>query len=252
MLGESAAFPARLLRHASAEGAWNMAVDEALMASAGASGVAVLRLYAWSEPTLSLGYFQRYADRDLHAASRSCALVRRMSGGGAILHDREATYSLVLPTTHPAAEQPASLYTLAHEIAIGLIGDSRAQLAPAPTASVAAEPFLCFQRRAAGDVLSGGQKVLGSAQRRRSGAILQHGSLLWEASVCAPELPGLINVQPELAAIDQSALMERWATAMARRLGFSLVESELSQEERKTVQRLRAEKYASDTWTRRR
>src|SRR5687767_13677741 len=86
----------RLLIDPPASGAWNMAVDEALLASA-AAGVATLRFYTWSQPTLSLGYFQHAHQRDAHAASRSCPLVRRASGGGAILHDRELTYSLAVP-----------------------------------------------------------------------------------------------------------------------------------------------------------
>ena len=84
-------------------GAWNMAVDEALLLDASENGSASLRFYGWNAPTLSLGYFQRYDDRDLHAASRDCAVVRRQTGGGAILHDRELTYSLVLPPNHPLA-----------------------------------------------------------------------------------------------------------------------------------------------------
>jgi len=86
----------RLIVDRPAPGAWNMAVDEALLDAAVEQGVAALRFYQWSEPTLSLGYFQRHADRDSHAASHDCTLVRRQSGGGAILHDRELTYSLTL------------------------------------------------------------------------------------------------------------------------------------------------------------
>lgn len=68
----------RLLRHAPAPGAWNMAVDEVLLERA----VACLRFYRWSEPTLSLGYFQAYADRREHPPSLPCAAVRRLTGGG--------------------------------------------------------------------------------------------------------------------------------------------------------------------------
>src|SRR5882724_9809402 len=87
----------RLIIDPPAHGAWNMAVDEALLESAAVDGIATLRLYQWSEPTLSLGYFQPAADRQTHPASRECPLVRRASGGGAILHDRELTYSLAIP-----------------------------------------------------------------------------------------------------------------------------------------------------------
>src|SRR3954464_5256758 len=82
------------------DGAWNMALDEALLHRAETDGMATLRFYGWREPTLSLGYFQQHADRALHPASENCTLIRRASGGGAILHDRELTYSIALPKSH--------------------------------------------------------------------------------------------------------------------------------------------------------
>ena len=76
-----------------------MAVDEVLLDAAAVREQLSLRFYGWSEPTLSLGYFQRVADRKQHIASRECPLVRRLSGGGAILHDDELTYSFATPAT---------------------------------------------------------------------------------------------------------------------------------------------------------
>ena len=102
-------------------GSWNMAVDEALLEAAVAGGDATLRLYQWSEPTLSLGYFQRYDDRNRHDASRDCAVVRRQSGGGAILHDRELTYSLTLPPGHPLSRDATALYNAMHNLFIALL-----------------------------------------------------------------------------------------------------------------------------------
>ena len=74
-----------------------MAVDEVLLEAAAADGQCTLRFYRWEEPTLSLGYFQTYADRWQHEPSRDAAVVRRTSGGGAILHDAELTYSFAVP-----------------------------------------------------------------------------------------------------------------------------------------------------------
>ena len=74
-----------------------MAVDEALVDDAAARGTCWLRFYGWAEPTLSLGYFQGHEERLAHRPSRQCPVVRRMSGGGAILHDAEITYSLAIP-----------------------------------------------------------------------------------------------------------------------------------------------------------
>ena len=84
---------ARLILDPPADGLWNMALDEALLELAGESGIPTLRLYRWQPATLSLGYFQPYQDRESHPPSTTCPVVRRSSGGGAILHDRELTYS---------------------------------------------------------------------------------------------------------------------------------------------------------------
>ena len=140
-----------------------MAVDEALLAAAVDDDVATLRLYQWNEPTLSLGYFQRYDDRHQHAASRDCAVVRRQSGGGAILHDRELTYSLTLPPGHPLTRDATALYTAVHNAFIELLSPHLTE-AQSPKWRLALnrcesqlarqdEPFLCFQRRACGDLL---------------------------------------------------------------------------------------------------
>ncbi len=104
-----------------ADGVWNMAVDEALLDAATVEGIPTLRFYSWCEPTLSLGYFQAHADRKLHTASLACPLVRRASGGGAILHDGELTYSIVLPQSHPAAARPDRLYQAFHQTLIGTL-----------------------------------------------------------------------------------------------------------------------------------
>ncbi|MEM6330787.1 MAG: lipoate--protein ligase family protein, partial [Planctomycetota bacterium] len=89
--------PCRLIVDPPQPGARNMAVDEALLDAAAAGAGATLRLYRWSSPTLSLGYFQPLAARAAHPASAGCPCVRRHSGGGAIVHDHELTYSLAVP-----------------------------------------------------------------------------------------------------------------------------------------------------------
>jgi lipoate-protein ligase A len=179
-------------------GAWNMAVDEELLEAAAANSIAVMRLYQWAPATLSLGYFQAAADRRSHAASQACPLVRRASGGGAILHDRELTYSLVLPQTAPQTHSATALYDLIHRSLIAALADLgvvATMHCPADGCHQATDnavtPFLCFQRRSRGDILVGEHKIGGSAQRRRRGAVLQHGSILLARSPHAPELPGV-------------------------------------------------------------
>lgn len=207
----------RLIVDPPATGAWNMAVDEALLEQAAHEGCVTLRFYEWAEPTLSLGYFQSHEDRKLHPPSADCPLVRRQSGGGAILHDRELTYSLIVPPGHELTRDALKLYSTLHDTIIDTIVDkikiSSSKLssnwmpqlwAVRPNESGSnelnqPEPFLCFQRRAAGDVVlahpdGSHHKIVGSAQRRRRGAILQHGSILLDRSPAAPELPGMNDI----------------------------------------------------------
>ena len=134
-----------------------MAVDEVLLEAA-AAGRCSLRFYRWQQPTLSLGYFQAIDDRRRHAASLGCPVVRRSSGGGAIVHDREVTYSVALPGEHPLVLGRMRLYQAVHETLIEVLAGAgiRAELyRREPQEGAVRRPFLCFQRRAAGDVVVG-------------------------------------------------------------------------------------------------
>lgn len=266
----------RLIIDPPAPGAWNMAVDESLLTAAADEGLATLRFYRWSEPTLSLGYFQRYQDRRQHVASGACPVVRRQTGGGAILHDGELTYSLALPAGHPFACRAERLYTTVHRAFVAALDPLLAAQGDGWTLKVndqvsplraGDEPFLCFQRRARGDVLliapqganssataSGPPvataKILGSAQRRRRGAILQHGSLLLESSPAAAELPGL----GDLTGVHVSAaqLAADLAIRLSTALGAAMNESRLPDRLRLPIERLIERRYGWPGWTMRR
>lgn len=240
----------RLLRDAAASGAWNMAVDEALLESAIAGGDCVLRFYQWDEPTLSLGYFQQYDERFGHAASRQSAVVRRASGGGAIMHDRELTYSLVAPPDSPLAAGRLQLYETLHTALIDVLADrgiTAALCDPPPRDNDQRQPFLCFQRRAPGDVLVGDVKIAGSAQRRSRGAVLQHGSVLLARSTDAPELDGLAELAGDL--IHPDWLAEAWLDRLTSRLSLAWRETPLCDREHARAERCMAEKYGTTLWT---
>ena len=249
----------RLLTDPPASGAWNMAVDEVLLESAASGGAAALRLYAWEEPTLSLGYFQTAAQRTEHAASLSCPLVRRSSGGGAIIHDRELTYSLAMPHRRARSTSASELYDLVHEslvetfaqlgLTAGMFRPADGGCAPAGRAGNA-EPFLCFQRRSCGDIVSGEAKIVGSAQRRKQRAVLQHGSILLARSAAAPELPGI----RELAGVplQRDDLADRWLPALAARLNCRFIRGELTALEQRQVRQIAAERYGSEEHSHRR
>jgi len=115
--------PCRLLIDSPAAGAWNMAVDEVLLEEAADNGRLCWRFYGWREPTLSLGYFQVYDDRWRHAASKECPSVRRPSGGGAIVHDIELTYSFAFPEKSGLTRRRHDLYEAVHRTLIEVLRD---------------------------------------------------------------------------------------------------------------------------------
>lgn len=241
--------PCRLLIDPPAAGAWNMAVDELLLDSA-AEGRASLRFYQWNEATLSLGYFQRFDEREQHTAGRCCAVVRRLTGGGAIVHDQELTYALALPRGQASADDRDRLYSLAHRSLLAALAEKglRAEVfCPCEQSSRREEDFLCFQRRTRGDVILSGMKIAGSAQRRRRGAVLQHGSVLLARSSAAPELPGIV----ELSGVELSPLqlIERWQPLLAEAIGLQLDPQPLSPEERRRAELLVGLRYGNRTWT---
>ncbi len=174
----------RLLTDPPLTGPINMARDEALLERVGTGGAPpTLRLYQWSTPTISLGYFQHYADYEqLPPPAGLLPAVRRQTGGGAILHDLEQTYSLTLPIGDVRLEGGANqLYERAHtaitECLLTLNIDT-ASCGMSDDSGAARGPFFCFERRHRYDLLVRNDKIAGSAQRRTKHAVLQHGSII--------------------------------------------------------------------------
>ncbi len=245
--------PIRFIVDPPSRGAWNMSVDEALLHSV-ASGASpdTLRFYQWSEPTLSLGYFQSLADRAQHSASLGCPVVRRSSGGGAILHDRELTYSLAMRVSGRFAAR--DLYDAVHKSLLAVLAKWRvqAELYALPSTGGRESPFLCFQRRAQGDVIFHGMKICGSAQRRVGTAVLQHGSLLVEGSRFAPELPG-IHTLGGLALPSLGEIGDEWRGEIEGRLGRPIgAVGGRSAEELMEAERWERERFGDLGWISRR
>ena len=242
----------RLLVDPPATGAWNMAVDEVLLASAAERGIATLRFYEWEVPTLSLGYFQLAADRAQHAGSLGCPLVRRASGGGAIVHDRELTYSIALPLRDVRTRAATELYGACHETLIAALarfgvvaasyGSTCDKALPNRASSSSQQPFLCFARRTCGDIICGSAKIVGSAQRRRRGAVLQHGSILLSESPCARELSGIAQLTGR--SIQSGELAQAWTVDLARKLGAAPAPGEFTESEQGQAT-FHAERFAS-------
>lgn len=186
-------------------GALNMAADEWLLEQAVQHGRTSLRFYTWASPTVSLGHFQASGSGLMSGPSEPdeerfshLAWVRRLSGGGAILHHHELTYSCAIPVGHPFSLEPRTLYGAVHEILIDILRRAGVDALLRGRAESDREGnFLCFSRGDPQDIIVGPHKVVGSAQRRRKGAVLQHGSLLLERSLYVPEFPGIRDLGAE-------------------------------------------------------
>ncbi len=227
-----------------ADGPHNMAADEVLLEGA-CAGTASLRFYAWSEPTVSLGYFQ--PRDDLRAVPRLADLpvVRRASGGKALVHHHEITYALALPAG-PDWQYGEPWLRIVHRaiaVALGWLGVA-ARLHEPP--DLHPETPLCFLHLTAGDLLVGGAKVGGSAQRKHRGALMQHGGILLAQSPHTPELPGIRELTGrDLAAVDTCAAICR---ALLRETGWALAPRGWTPGEAARVAELVATKYGGREW----
>ena len=172
----------RLLTTPPARGAWNMAVDEAILESAGrGESLPTLRLYAWNPACLSLGYAQPFGDVNLPAlAAHGWEIVRRPTGGRAILHTDELTYSVTAPLDEPRVS--GTILESYSRLANALIRAVRELGLPVemqenePVEKRGNNP-VCFEVPSTYEITVGGKKLIGSAQARRKEGVLQHGSL---------------------------------------------------------------------------
>lgn len=170
----------RLLHSLPLGGAENMAVDEALMSRARDTGEWTLRVYSWARPTISFGRNEaalRHYDPE-RIRARHLDVVRRPTGGRAILHDREITYSVTAPVAD-AGDLRAS-YERINRLLVAALAKLgvQARIADRETRGATPGPAPCFNEPWAGELTVGGRKLAGSAQWRSNGALLQHGSIL--------------------------------------------------------------------------
>lgn len=237
----------RLLPLLTAAGPEQMARDEALLESAADRGVASFRFYRWREPTLSLGYFQPAAVR-----RPGLAWVRRASGGAAILHHHphELTYSFALPANAVGPLRGENWICRVHHVLRDWL---IARGVPAHAVTCGEErklgDGLCFLHHTPGDLVVNGAKVVGSAQRKLRGALLQHGTILLSQSPHTPELPGIADLAVPVAAEE---VMRGFAAGLEAVLGWNLFEGAWSAEELAAAERIAAEKYRAAEWNERR
>jgi lipoate-protein ligase A len=228
------------------DGPWNMAVDEVLLEAAVEPAKCSIRTYAWREATVSLGYFQSADKIAQDPFLAGLAAVRRLSGGGAIIHHHEITYSCALAAQHPLARDPSNLYGTVHLAIIDLLAESGIPTRLRGGRAGTKDQLLCFGRGDPNDVILQGHKVVGSAQRRRRGAVLQHGAILLRRSEFAPEHPGLLDlVQFDIPVQD---LDLRLGELIAAALVDDWSPGALSPAERSLAEELETRKYNRLTW----
>lgn len=245
--------PIRLLVDPPLPGAANMARDEALLIGVGqGTSAPTLRFYQWDEPTISLGYFQRYAEYEsLPGPAGNLPLVRRQTGGGAILHDCELTYSLTLPTGHHLiGNTVSSLYEFVHRAIIKTLASIGLDARLSGTndrSSPRQGPFFCFARRHEQDILIGSDKLAGSAQRRTKHAVLQQGSIILDNRFGQHPTAN----PPALKDIDTPTLIELLTAQLANSGHAKIMPDSWHPTELTQAQTL-SKKYASPEWTRKR
>ncbi len=258
-------------------GAANMAVDEAIAMATGRGDVPpTLRFYRWQPPAVSLGRHQKMADVNVARISAlGYDLVRRTTGGRAILHTDELTYAVAAPAEEPrmAGGVMDAYLRLSNALLTGLqalglaaekaAGDVRA----GPDVSAA-----CFEVPSAYEITAAGRKLMGSAQSRRQGYVLQHGSLPLVGDITrlidvlalpddeaqrlrqhlaarACTLAEALNVSADSPLLDFSRVAAAMIDGFAETLTLQLVPGKLTPAETRTTAELMRTHYANEAWT---
>jgi len=257
-------------------GVWNMACDEAILAAVGRGDLPpTLRLYDWQPACLSFGYAQRSAEFDpQRLKAHGWGVVRRLSGGRAILHVDELTYSLVLPANHPLAagsivdsyrRLSVALVTAVQALGIGvesLPREHERSGIPGP---------VCFELPSDYEITMRGKKLVGSAQVRAMGGVLQHGALpltgdvgrIAEGLYLEDDLEREETVnrvrQRAITLSDAAGRVISWdeaanslLNAFAGCFAVRLVSQPLTDTERACAETLCRERYSAESWTFRR
>ena len=247
-----------------ASGSWNMAVDDYLYQSLEEGEmITTLRFYSWARPTVSLGYSQkpgRVLDVD-YCRSEGIEVVRRITGGKLVLHDREVTYAICSRDTQTFSGTVSESY---RRISEGLmLGLARMGLQPSladpPPSDYARSDLPCFSYPARDEIEVLGRKIVGSAQKREGGRFLQHGSIpLHEDDARLRHIAHLGSSGEQIRMIslsravgkdvDFSWAAEALADGLAEFFGVSLVPYAFSPEQLDGVSRLERERHRNPDW----
>ncbi len=265
--------PWRLLVTPPMPGAQNMAIDEAMLESVNQDqALPTLRLYAWEPACLSIGYAQPTADIDLkRLTDQGWDWVRRPTGGRAILHTDELTYSIIAPLTEPRVAGSVldsyqrlsrALITALHSLSIPAESHPN-HAAQNPQGNQA----VCFEVPSNYEIVVSGKKLIGSAQARRKNGVLQHGTLpLWgdlrritsvlfyadeqkRGAAALRLLSYATTVETVLGVrICWEKAAQSFIDAFQTELKIDLVRGELSNDEKMLAENLEREKYSHPSW----
>ena len=266
----------RVIENSPTRGAWNMAVDEAILESV-TTGAALptLRLYAWEPACLSLGVAQPFAEVDEDAlAAHGWDVVRRPTGGRAILHTDELTYAVIAPVSEPRLRGKLleSYLRLSQALlrALEILELSpEANEKPPENDSKSFNP-VCFEVPSNYEITVNGKKLIGSAQARRNEGVLQHGTLpltgdLTRIITALKFKDAQAQERARQRLLDHATTVERslgraptwqqaaeaYKAAFSEVLNLTLVPGSLSPQEEARAAELMAEKYAHPSWTER-
>jgi lipoate-protein ligase A len=264
----------RLINTEAASGSWNMAVDEAILRAVGSGEVLpTLRLYSWTLACISLGYAQPASDIDMHKLDKKgWEIVRRITGGRAILHTDELTYSVCGPEDEPrlAGGILPSYQNLSRAILQALISLDLPVTAASQkdTEDNGIKNPICFEVKSNYEISVDGKKMVGSAQARRKEGVLQHGTLPLYGDLTRI-IEVLTKIDHEQKPISRERMLQKAATvemvlgrqitweqaADAMKLGFEqelnieFIEEELTENEIRGAELLAEEKYGTIDWT---
>jgi lipoate-protein ligase A len=256
----------RLLLHPPSQGSWNMAVDDALLEmTIQNNSLPILRCYAWEPPCLSLGYAQTASVVDIHRVQQlGWDVVRRPTGGQAILHTDELTYAVIGRQELPLLQGSVlESYQKIADILLTMLNKLGVQAESLPAENLpATKGPVCFEVPSHYEITYQGKKIWGSAQARRKGGVLQHGALPLHGDITRITRVLNFNSEAERIAAAEKVLKraitveqilgrqvewEEAATALVdafrEKLGIEFEESDLTKEGYDLAQTLKKEKY---------
>jgi lipoate-protein ligase A len=261
----------RLLLTPASSGAWNMAVDETLLESVGQNlSLPCLRLYTWRPPCLSIGYAQPCSDIDQERLSRlGWDWVRRPTGGRAILHTDELTYSVIAPNSEPRVSGSVleSYQRLSKALLEALNNLNIPAIANPMSPDSQVKAPVCFEVPSNYEIVVHGKKLMGSAQARRKQGVLQHGTLpLWgdltritqvltysndkQRQEAAGRLLSHATTAEEILKdkLDLPFVIQAFINGFQSALNINLVKMDLTNQEKFEAKRWVRDKYTHPSW----